>query len=260
MKTFPEKYLIADFYKKGRNAVLLVTSRFKVIIPRDHQTVPGVLKLEPQSKRLYDWDQWNDSDWKELIQVQRLLEFTLISAFNPRDPFLKPTQDDQLINFFGKQRNINGFLRIYFDIALRYSKPVIIDFDKEKTIFIDEKFGKPFDFSCKKIITDQVYQHIVNTLRQTLTITRFDQFQLNDHFEEKIIGCYNCQHPQNYPEQAGLVQVVQPKSQLTFSLGLDPRSQEEKGRGFCGSDLHIPALRYWEDERMVIVGKIFKHL
>lgn len=259
MKNFPTEYQVGASVDSNGHAILLETNQFKVVIPRDNQLVPGILRLEPKVEKYNNWNNWEDNDWKELLQIQRLIEFTLIEAFDKRKPSLKPTEDNKLVNFFGKQRKTIGGVRVYFDIAPRYSKPISFLVNSDIITFEDTFYGKPFDFSNKKVIADDVYAEIVAILRNTLQSTDFMQFELDDDFGTKWDNCYSCMHPQNHPENVGLVQVGKQGSNIEFSLALDSRSQEEKGRTFCDSDLHIPALRYWEDDRMAIVGELFKH-
>lgn len=260
IKNFPS-YKLGNFIDDKGNAVLLKTDRFSVIIPRDKQTVLGVLRIEPIDSRLNAWDEWKDEDWRQLIQIQRLNEFALISVFDKRDPKLKPTQDNKLVNFFGKQRSAKKKTEIYFEIAPRYgkkdSKPIAMVVSNDT--FTDELYGKPFDFSNKKTISEEAYTEIATSLRTALQTTDFSQFVLDDDFSKKWDNCYSCKHPKLHPEGVGLMQIGKQGTGAEFFLSLDSRSQEEKGRTFCESDLHIPALRYWEDERMVMLGEIFKY-
>jgi len=258
MKSFPKQYKLGDSIDSKGNAILLETERFRVIVSRDNQLIPGILRLEPKNNKLNNWDNWGDKDWEELLQTQRLIEFTLIEAFDKRDPRLKPTQDNKLINFFGKQRKTIDGTEVYFDIAPRYIKPIELISNSDTITFEDRLYGKPFDFTDKRAISEDGYNQIVTTLRKTLQATDFTQFELNDDFGKKWENCYSCKHPKEHPEDVGLIQVGKQGTDLEFSMALDSRSQEEKGRAFCDSDLHIPALRYWEDERMAIVGELFK--
>lgn len=254
------KFSISNNSDASGNAILLTTDNFRVIIPRDKQTVPGVLRLEVTKPHLNDWLAWGDEDWAELIKTQRVIEFLLIEAFEKdRDPKLKPTSDKKLVNLLGKQRRNGQECRIYFDIAPRYGEKeeIIILTESEKHSFYDELSGKPFDFSKSVVLSDIIYNKIVNMLRTTLSQIDFSKFNLKDDFSKKWSECFNCKHPKEHPEQAGLVE-AQSETGLTFAMSLDSRSQEEKGRAFLDPFLHIPALRYWDDELMPTVGKAFQ--
>lgn len=259
----PKKIFKSSFIQVGCNqSNLFKTRNFCVNVNRDNQAVPGILQITTIYNLLNDWDNWQREHWIELLQTIRLCELTLIVAFEPnRDPKLKPTQDNKLINCYGKNRRINGKSIIYFDIVPRYKERIqlrdLLSLEKSEVseeelepFKTDNLYGKPFNFDSPIKPSDKIYNSIVMKLLATINQNDFSKYLLEDNFATKD-SCIACVKISEHPHATGIVEIA------GFKIALDARSQEERGRVFCDTIMHVPALRYWEDEWMADLGKIF---
>jgi diadenosine tetraphosphate (Ap4A) HIT family hydrolase len=259
----PKKILDLSYIQIGEDgSTLFKTDFFHVTVNRDNQVVPGILKITPTYQPLNNWDNWENNHWIELLQIIRLCELTLIKAFEPnRKHNLRPTLDDKLINCYGKNIRTNEKSIIYFDIVPRYKERIqlrdLLFLEKSEVseeelepFKKDNLYGKPFDFSSPVKPSDKLYNSIFKKLLAIITENDFSKWLLEDSFGIKE-NCIACGNITQHPHKTGITEVA------GFKIALDARSQEERGRAFCDTVMHIPALRYWKDEWIVDAGKIF---
>jgi diadenosine tetraphosphate (Ap4A) HIT family hydrolase len=247
----------------GENAILLETANFNVIVPRNNQGVPGVLRIVPKDARLNNWDNFRPEDEIELLKLQGLLEFILISALDNRDSKIKPEDDKKLINFYAKQvRNPDNSLCMSIEVVPRYSTSVVIADEK----FVDERFGKPFDFkNNRRSISALSYAELINLLRRTASAINLDHYtsQLNkDSFsktwEKGAKPCISCKDTKDHP--TGLAHIATRSSGIAMHAILDGRDQrpENQGRGFVEFAQHISGIRYLNEDQMIAIFALFK--